>query len=285
MRITANIIKVTMLAIISVGAIAEVTAQDIVYEKEDSIFIEDIIKKHPTNRYKTTGERIIALAKEFIGKDYVAGTLDEHNHEPLYISSTRLDCTTFVELVLAAAVCKENDFINICRTIEQIRYRNGIRNGYTSRLHYISWWITDPAKQDVVKEIVTRHHTATQRLNLNFMSKHPESYRHLKSNKQTTEKIAALEEEYHDINVRYIPKEKIEEVTEKEINNGDIIAIVTTIKGLDISHIGFAHWHNNELRMIHASSAQGKVINDTTSLGEYLTKRKSNPGIRVFRAF
>ena len=270
--------------LISFFGITEIKAQDVIYEKKDSIFIEDIITKHHAERYDTTGERILALAKEFIGKEYVAGTLDEHNGEPLYISSNKLDCTTFVELVLAASVCKETNFDNICKTLEQMRYRSGIRNGYTSRLHYISWWIADPAKQYIIKEVKTTLHSATQRLCLTFMSSHPESYSQLKSDKQKTEKIAALENDWHGIDIKYIPKENIEYATIKEINNGDIIAIVTAIEGLDVSHIGFAHWHNDELHMIHASSAEGKIIDDPTPLHEYLAKKKNNLGIRIFRA-
>lgn len=281
---TAYIIRSTVLIFISIIAITETKAQDIIYEKRDSIFIEDIITKHPAGIYDTTGERILALAKEFIGKEYVAGTLDEHNGEPLYISSNKLDCTTFVELVLAASVCKKSDFRSTCKTLEQIRYRNGIRNGYTSRLHYISWWIADPAKQHIIKEVETTLHYGTQRLHLTFMSSHSESYPHLKSDIQRTEEIAALEKEWHGTDIRYIPKENIKDVTIKDVNNGDIIAIVTNIEGLDVSHIGFAIWHNDELHMIHASSTEGKVINDTTPLNEYLAKRKSNSGIRVFRA-
>ena len=281
---TAYIIRSTVLIFISIIAITETKAQDIIYEKRDSIFIEDIITKHPAEKYDTTGERILALAKEFIGKEYVAGTLDEHNGEPLYISCNKLDCTTFVELVLAASICKNKDFWSTCKTLEQIRYRNGIRNEYTSRLHYISWWIADPAKQHIIKEVETTLHYGTQRLHLTFMSSHSESYPHLKSDIQRTEEIAALEKEWHGTDIRYIPKENIKDVTIKDVNNGDIIAIVTNIEGLDVSHIGFAIWHNDELHMIHASSTEGKVINDTTPLNEYLAKRKSNSGIRVFRA-
>lgn len=281
---TAKAIRRFALILALITTSAYINAQNIIYEKEDSIFIENINRKHPAGFYDTTGERIIAIAKEFVGNDYVPGTLDRYDNEPLYLSCSELDCTTFVELIVAMATCNSNDFTGTCNTLEQIRYRNGIRNGYTSRLHYISWWITDSAKHNKICEIETPWHTATQQLDLNFMSTHTESYRHLKENNQYIQEITTLEKPYRGINVKYIPKSNIKGTSEKDIKNGDIIAIVTAIEGLDVTHMGFAYWNNNELHMIHASSAAGKVINDAASLNKHLAKNKNNLGIRVFRA-
>lgn len=286
MKRIANSITVMVLMLAVAMTVTDIKAQDIVYEKKDSIFIEHLIKEHTSDKYDNTGDRIVAIAKEFVGKEYIACTLDNYNDEPLFISCSRVDCTTFVETVLAAALCaKDEHLAHFCKNLELIRYRGGERNGYTSRLHYISWWITDPAKQNFVREMVTPHHTATQHLNLYFMSSHPQSYKHLKDNPQAIESIAELERSLCKEDVKYIPKECIEEITEKDIKDGDIIAIVTAIDGLDVSHVGFAHWNGDTLHMIHASSAAGKVINDTTSLADYLAKRKSHLGIRVFRMF
>lgn len=286
MKRIANSKTVIALLLAVAMSVTDIKAQDVIYEKEDSIFIEHMIKKHTADKYDNTGNRITALAREFIGKDYIAGTLDDYDNEPLFVSSSRVDCTTFMETVLAVALCGQNEhFAHFCKNLELIRYRGGERNGYTSRLHYISWWITDPAKRNIIREIATPHHTATQHLDLNFMSSHPQSYKHLKDNPQATESIAKLERRLCKGDVKYIPKESIKEITEKDIKDGDIIAIVTAIDGLDVTHIGFVCWQKEELHMIHASSTAGKVINDTTSLADYLAKRKSHSGIRVFRMF
>ena len=280
-RITTRLsVLIFMLAIVATN----IKAQDIVFEKADSIFIEEIINRHNAQSYSTTGEKVVAIAKEFIGKDYIAGTLDEHNNEPLFISCSKLDCTTFVETVLAAALCSTDEaFTQFCKNLELIRYRDGKRGNYTTRLHYISWWIANSAKRHIAKEITTKHHTATQILNLNFMSTHPGSYKHLKENQTATEAIAELEKTFNNKEIKYIPKENIDKVKKEDIKEGDIIAIVTAIDGLDVSHIGFAYWQQDTLHMIHASSAVGKVVNDTTSLTNYLAKQKNHLGIRVFR--
>lgn len=279
------IARMTALLFVVATATTNIKAQEIIYEKTDSIFIEAVINRHPTDNYSTTGERMIAIAQEFTGREYAGGTLDMHDDEPLFVSCSQLDCTTFAETVLAIALCTPDDgFAQFCKYLEQIRYREGTRGDYTTRLHYISWWIDDPAKQHFAKEITTRHHTATQQLSLNFMSTHPQSYRHLKGNAQAIESIAEIERRFNKKEIKYIPKETIEKIGKEDIKEGDIIAIVIAIEGLDVSHVGFAHWNGQTLHMIHASSAAGKVINDTTSLDNYLAKRKKHLGIRVFRA-
>lgn len=284
MNRTATVVaRITAFIFIAYISIVDIKGQNIIYEKEDSIFIEKTIARHPIEKYATTGERVIEIAKEFIGQEYVAGTLDRSSNEPLFISCRQLDCTTFAELVLAMAICKEKDFASVCRLVEQIRYRNGIRNGYTSRLHYISWWITDSAKQGMIEEIETELHTAEQILNLCFMSHNHSRYKQLQEDKERIETIEEYEKPFRNRTIRYIPKESINENIEGHIKDGDIITIVTATDGLDVSHMGFAIHDKGRVHLIHASSSAGKVICDTTSLGEYLKKRKSHLGIRIFR--
>lgn len=272
--------------ILIIATATKARAQNIIYEKEDSIFIEEIIKRYPSKKFNTTGERMISLAYEFLGKEYVSGTLDEHDNEPLLISCSKLDCTTFVETVLAIALCDNDDhFPTYCKNLEKIRYRNGIRHDYASRLHYISWWIADSAKHNIIREVESVFHTARQSLDLNFMSCNTEKYRHLKENHETREKIIEFEEPFHNIQIKYIPKAEISKIQDnREIKDGDIIAIVTDIEGLDILHVGLASWQDGTLHMIHASSREGKVIRDTEPLYNYLASRKKHIGIRVFRA-
>ena len=277
-------IKRAFILLFTISSILKAGAQNIIYEKEDSIFIEEIAGRHPLDNFQSKGDRILALAKEFIGKDYVAGTLDKYENEPLFISCSELDCTTFVELILATAICKESKFTEVCRTLEQIRYRNGLRNDYASRLHYISWWIDDSAKQDIIKEVHSLHHTAEQDLKLDFMSSHPDYYLQLRDNLQLRESIGKHERDFGCKKVKYIPEQLVHKLEKGDVADGDIIAIVTSTEGLDISHVGIAFWIGKQLHMIHASNNKKKVICDPTELHEYLSKSSSSIGIRIFRA-
>ena len=278
--------KNTFAFIISALLSIEAMSQSIIYEQRDSIRIEQIL--HSTNGAKssTAGECIISIANEFIGEKYVSGTLEHGAEEPLFLSCTELDCTTFVELVLAIAKTANDgnyQFVDVCNNLESIRYRNGKNNGYPSRLHYISWWITDSAKTGIIEEITPYISNERQLLNLNFMSTHPNSYPMLAQNPELVKEIELLEIPYRDTEVNYIPKEKLDYAGHDYIKPGDIIAITTSIPGLDVTHIGFACYNNGKLCLIHASSGKGKVIKDTTPLRDYLAKNRRHTGIRVFR--
>lgn len=262
-------------------------AYNAIYKKSDSISIENILKKLQEKEYKTTGDIVLAVAREFIGTPYVSGTLDKEPSEHLVVNTKEVDCTTFVEQIIAIVLThkqKKSSFHSFCDNLERIRYRNGICNGYASRLHYISQWICDSAKHDDISEIIGKAHTATQHLSLDFMSKHPDSYKQLKENKELIKEIEHHELPFRDIDINYIPKKTLcKSQKEININDGDILALVTSVNGLDVSHVGFAFWENGKLHLLHASSNRECVIADEESLYDYQKDRKSHLGVRVFR--
>lgn len=263
------------------------TAQSIIYSKSDSIAIERILEKHSATAYGSKGELALAVAQEFLGKRYVAGTLDRNTGEPLYISCDKLDCSTFVELVTAITMSigkDERTFGSVCNNLERVRYRGGMRDGYASRLHYTSWWIEDNISKGIIKEMTEECSHRFRTLNLWFMSKHPESYLHLKDDIEMQKRIDEFETPYRGIPNSYIPKEFLNDKEKiKQIKNGDIIALVTTTGGLDISHVGFAYWKGGRLHLLHASSAKGKVIKDPVPLFEYQRSKSRQIGIKVMR--
>ena len=274
-----------MLFCLLAGIVA--TAQERIYEKEDSTFITQVIEGHTNASRKEAGNQLLSIAAEFLNREYVAGTLDAHNGEPLVISATELDCTTFVETVLAIYITtKESDgtFEAFSKNLEKIRYRNGKREGYASRLHYISQWIDDSAKQGIITEVTEELPHSSSVLNLNYMSTHPTSYRILKENPQLVKDIAIWEKPYRGCKMLYIPKETLYKSNkELHIKDGDILALTTNIEGLDVVHTGFAFWENGQLHLLHASSAAGKVVKEERSLYLYQKNKKSHTGTRVFR--
>ena len=227
------------------------------------------------------------MAQEFIGKRYVAGTLENGIAEPLYVSCDKFDCTTFVELVTALTISighNKKTFGDICKNLERIRYRGGTRDGYASRLHYTSWWIEDNISKGIIREITEECNHRSRTLNLCFMSKHPGSYPLLKEDTLMQKRIEELEKPFRGIRSSYIPKEYLNDKEKiNHIRNGDIIALVTTIEGLDISHVGFACWKDGRLHLLHASSGKGEVIMDSTPLYEYQRNKSKQIGIKVMR--
>ena len=261
-------------------------AQEILYTPGDSTFITGLLQKYNAAKM-SGGSLMLAIAGEFTGNKYVAGTLEQGSNEPLVINTQELDCTTFVEQVVAiyATVNEGKEgFRDMCTNLQRIRYRGGIRSGYASRLHYISQWIADSAKQHIIHEIDYGPVGRTLPIDLHYMSTHPASYKQLQGNGTLVNEIAKWERAMHGIEAAYIPKQELlRTANELPVYDGDIIALTTNIKGLDVTHIGFAFWENGKLHLLHASSAAGKVIKDHKNLYEYQKNKKNQTGIRVFR--
>lgn len=232
--------------------------------------------------------RTLHFAKQMLGVPYVAGTLDGNSSEELVIRTDALDCTTFVETVLALCIADRRDarsFAGFKKALTDVRYREGVLNGYASRLHYFTDWIRDNELMGFVKECTSEATcTQSQELWLDFMSTHPDSYLPMKQDSSLVKEIALLEKNWQGVPVAYIPKDKLNLSSEElKIKDGDILAITTNIKGLDVVHVGFAFWKSGKLHLLHASSIAKKVIEDPQSLYDYSKNKKAHTGVRAMR--
>ena len=261
-------------------------AQSVEYTAADSIRIEQLLKQAQREKPENV---MMYFGKQFLGVPYVGHTLEEGDKEHLIINTRGLDCTTFVENVLALYLCyhaKASNFQAFCDQLRTIRYRGGKLTDYTSRLHYFTWWGEDNEAKGIVKKVDTGKFpfTATQKLNINYMSTHPTLYKHLKANPQFVKVIAAQEKASNGKTYRYIPKSLLNR-TESElqsVHTGDIVSLITKKEGLDTSHVGIAVWQQGKLHLMHASSLNKKVVLDPTTFYDYGQKQTSMLGIRVY---
>ena len=231
-------------------------------QEKDSIKVEALLQK--ASALPGDSSRTMFFARQMLGVPYVAGTLDEGKEENLVVHLDKVDCTTFVETVLALALAdkdKERNFGSFKKALQHIRYRGGVLNGYPSRLHYFSEWIKDNERKGIVKERTDEFSTLQQELHLNFMSTHPDSYRQLKDNPSLVAEIVRQEQALNGSVVTYFPKDQLSYPPYKlNIKDGDILAITTNITGLDVVHVGFVCWVGDTLHLLHASSVAKKVF-------------------------
>ena len=234
-----------------------------------------------------TPKHILEVAQSYLGIPYVAGTLETEGDERLIINEDSLDCTTFVELSVAHWLAMQSDSLTFEQQVQALRYRGGMVDGYLSRLHYFTEWVAENTHRGVWNELVPEsknHIWKTDTLCLSFMSEHPQSYPYLKERRWAVDSMKVIEQRYAHHPIHYIDKEHLDLSPDAlPIQDGDILALVTTIDGLDVTHLGFAVWRNDTLHLMHASMKQGKVIIDEQSLYDYLMNRDSCPGIRVVR--
>lgn len=278
-RRTGRIWLLFLFALVSFPTEAQVT-----YQRTDSIKICQVLKQADQNT------STLALARQFMNIPYVGQTLEVNDREQLVVNTRQLDCTTLVETVTALMLCAQNnrhawgDYLDILR---QLRYRDGKLQGYTSRLHYFSDWIDNKTKMGLVTEVQKPNppFTAVQRLNINYMSEHPQSYRSLKEHPEQVPVIRQQEQALTGKSYRYIPKTAIKnsKLLRQTVKDGDIIAITCNKKGLDIAHLGFAVWRKDGLHLLNASQLHKKVVEESMTLYQYMQKHKTFTGIRIIR--
>lgn len=254
--------------------------------ERDSIRVEKWLKE--AQGLPQDSCRALFFAKQMLGIPYVGGTLDNNDQEELVVHTEKVDCTTFVETVLALVLADKEDKRNYRRfveALERVRYRGGVLKDYSSRLHYFSDWIHDNERKGMVEECTSEtKHSRQQMLWLDFMSTHAGSYLPMKKDSSLIGEIALMEKQWQGIQSFYIPKDKLNlSFDELKIKNGDILAITTNIKGLDVVHVGFAFWREGHLHLLHASSGAGKVIEDPQPIYEYSKNKKAHTGVRAIR--
>lgn len=224
----------------------------------------------------------------YINTPYVAHTLEVNPSEELVVNCDEVDCTTFVEYVLAESLCPKMANGDISEStfgayLQKIRYRNGEINGYTSRLHYIAEWVNNGVKQGFIEDITALHSRQTQKIQLSYMTTHPEQYPQLTSSPSNMATMKQIEKALSGYDFHYVPQESLPAHGLSWIKNGDIIAITTNVSGLDVAHLGIAMYVEGKLTLLHASSKEQKVVVSNVTLSQMLIDNPSWTGIRVLR--
>lgn len=258
--------------------------EDVVYTEQDAEIFADIISKFKDQSDKPIQTLIPEIGKYFLGQEYVAHTLEEGDSEKLIINLREQDCTTYAENLFALARTLKSENQNLeqfAKELEQIRYRNGKLEDYPSRLHYFSEWVYDKTDRNLV-ETPADTFGEPWNLDLNFMSTHTNSYKHLKANPDYVSVITAKEREISNKTYSFIPKEKIGDV-DHLLREGDIIGLTTSIAGLDVAHVGVLVEVEGKLHLLHASQSSYKVEVSDEPIASFLKPNSKNTGIIVAR--
>lgn len=280
--------KLTPLLLLTSWLLATLSfSQTIDFQPKDTVIFE----KYATyiQPFQSQPKELVLqkTAAFFLETPYVGGTLDKNDTEKLVVNLRELDCVTFVETVMAlsnSVVSGNLSFDNFVEQLQKIRYRDGILNGYDSRLHYTSDWVYNNQEKNILLNISKDLCGVLETKTIDFMSSHQSAYNALKENDNMLQKIREMEK---SVNTRggfyYLPKEKISSKA-TEIPHMAMIAFTTSIKGLDTTHTGFAYKKKNgTLTFIHASSAKKKVVVDEKSLSDYCKAQKSCTGIMIMK--
>jgi hypothetical protein len=253
---------------------------------QDSIIAMERMAQAKRERWDTlpVGPLAARIGRTFVGAPYTPGTL-EQTPEHLVINLRTFDCVTFVENSLALARTvkyhEQPTFAGFKRELQRIRYRGGALDGYPSRLHYFSEWIDDNDAKDVVKNITRDLGGVADPRPINFMTTNRDKYKALAA-EDIYQKIALTEQQLNQRERFIIPEAKINSVASR-IQDGDVIAAVSTLPGLDIAHTGLALWQNGKLHLMHAPLVGSHVEISEVPLADRIVRQEKQNGVMVAR--
>ena len=231
------------------------------------------------------GTIVSTIGKEFLGKPYEAHTLDTSPGEHIVTNLHSFDCVTFIENVLALARCIKSNRLSFGAYREELirlRYRRGAVTDFSSRLNYFSEWIRDNESKGYVQDVTQQLGGSELQKKIAFMTEHKQAYLQLGADSIFI-KLKSIEERLSALKLIILPKARIQSA-EASIHDGDIIAITTSIAGLDVTHTGIAvRTENGELHFMHAPDVGGNVKISTEPLGKYVGKGSKNSGIIIAR--
>ena len=257
-----------------------------IYLPKDREICEALLReaRERSDRAKPLPDLVVETGRRFIGRPYEPDTLEREGPEELVVNLRAFDCVTFVEnaIVLACLIkAGKIGFADYLAALERIRYRRGRCDGYPSRLHYFTDWLYDNGRKGLVRDITREiggvpfrkaFHALTDRREDRPGLMDPDAFRR----QRVVEGLCSRRTH------SYIPKADLAR-RENRIAGGDIIAITTDETGIDVSHAGLAVPVGGEIRLLHASSAEGRVVLAEIPLQGYLRARRSRTGIVVGR--
>lgn len=256
-------------------------------EASDTLKINSILLSPEVASAASGGDLLAAIGRKFIGVPYKAHTL-EHYPEKLTVYCDSLDCTTFIETVIALGMTvkeERNSWRDFVRNLQRIRYRSGEIDGYPSRLHYISDWTVDNARRENFREVTKEMPGAKPVVRtIDFMTRHRDLYPAL-ADSANFERVKSTEGAYRNHRFFYVPSAAFfSKPIKGKIQNGDIVALVSNMKDLDVTHMGMIVIEpDGEAHLLHASMSNGKVEISALPLNEFLRRNRSIIGLRIYR--
>lgn len=264
---------------------AQVKLSECHFQPKDKQLVEEKIEVSSSKSNLPVADLMVEIGLSFLGTPYVAATLENGLEEKLVINLQEMDCTTFVETCLALAKTiksGKNDFLSYAADLESIRYRNGVRNQYLSRLHYFSEWIHDNATKKVVDESPNLQGEKVPK-RISFMSTHPDSYPVLKEHPELLPILTSQENQLSGADFWYFPKSNPENLL-KNLKHGDIIGLTSEIdKTIDINHTGIIVRKGNNFYLLHASQTWKKVVLSDEPITDFIKPESKNSGIMIAR--
>ncbi len=258
-----------------------------IYSPEDRAICETLLRstEERGDRGKPLSELVLAVGRRFLGAPYEFDTLEREGAEEFIVNLHAFDCVTFVEntVVLAGLIRSgRTAFDDYTAALERIRYRRGRCDGFASRLHYFTDWLYNNSRKGLIHDITREIGGVPLRKMFHYITDRREDHPGL-SDPDAFRRLRIIEGICSRRPLFFIPKAHLGRAEER-LTDGDIIAITTDERGLDVCHTGLAVRLRGQIHLLNASSAAGRVVLSEIPLGRYLLAKRSRTGIIAGRA-
>lgn len=239
----------------------------------------------PKRNKESFGKLVTRVARLQLGRLYVDPP-QVHAPERLAVELETFQCVSFVESTLAVARCTWSDQRNgecFLRELQSFRYRNGIMEGYGSRLHYFTDWIDDNTRRGHFRNLSIELGGTAESFDFTFMTSHPLRYPALTDRRALAAVVAA--EERLSGRPHVVLDHAAVSANSHRLRSGDLVAIVSDkYPGLRIRHAGFIDRNAQGLpRLLHASSSHKRVMITAADIAGYMTTRPDRRGVVALR--
>jgi len=255
-------------------------------EANDTTCISEMLTDASEIKFANPSARTAWFGRQFEGRPYVAHTL-EGEREVVTVNLDELDCTTFVETALALSYTAGEGRMgwqDYVYNLRRMRYRGGEVDGYASRLHYNCDWAMDNVHRGNIVDVTPNIPKCKYMIRtIDYMTEHRDSYAALKDSTEFA-RIKQIENGYRNHRFPYI---KTVDLASKDVvkylREGDVLAFVSNLKDLDVTHMGMVVIDNGTPRVMHASMSNGKVEIAKGSLHDFVKRNRGWIGVRVYR--
>jgi len=265
-------------------SIAQPNQNNRIMQPEDKRIAEEKLNLFSAKSDLPISELITGIGLSFLNTPYVVASLENGLEEKMVINLRELDCTTFAENCLALArtvKAGKTDFESYVSELVRIRYRDGIRDQYPSRLHYFVEWISNNQKKGLIDGTPNQNGTKSNKV-INYMSTHPSDYPVLKEHPELIPAIAEQEKALTKSGFMFFPKNDIPNLYQ-HLQHGDIIALTSNIDGVDVNHVGIILKKDTEFYLLHAPLSGKRVLVSEGPITDFIKPNSKNNGIMIAR--
>lgn len=201
-------------------------------------------------------DRIKRVSNALLGYPYITGPLNKFDEtEQLIINLEAFDCVTFVETVLALALCKApTDFQT---TLKALRYAAD-EVSWLQRNHYVTDWVKNNEVKGYLRNITPGQPVCSITREFSALANFPAKTQ----------------------SINFLPPEGLPTFS-ASLQTGDLIFFGTMRENLDFSHEGILIREAEDLKLRHASRSKAAVCEET--LSTFLERFGASPGVIVAR--